>query len=357
MFIRPKKPAPVSFARQSLNDLGFRFSDGDGELVSADGRPYEYDFYGADKRRENAQLYSSLIPAASRQIYQMMQDQLDMEAIPVPDASQPHTYVYATRGALASCRQLAILVTGHANYGGVWAWNVLLKQGGARPGSLLEYIGRLQGQGIAVVVLNPNENIQAPDGQPDTYQGYGGAKATPIQGSETPEEHVGWAWSNLICRSRARSLCWVAYNTAGMAVVDVLRFDMRRMVERTAGIGFIDSTHSLFQLPGGAKEWLKRTCRQWETSDRPAGAELPDSGQRAGCLCVSAGNNAAACRELTPWMCLDQVVDWVKETLEAGPVTDIDLSAAAEEEREEPAVAAEPAEAAEAKDECCPGWT
>ncbi|KAJ2003006.1 hypothetical protein H4R26_003310 [Coemansia thaxteri] len=315
MFIRPRKPAPKPHVRPTLRELGYEFDMADGKLRNiATSAPYEYDTFGTNKKK-NTELYQSLVAPASRDVYRiMLEGDLHMETIAVPDSSQPHCNIYATPEALSKER-LVVIITGNGTFGGVWASNVLLKEG-LRAGSVLEYVRACMCLGYGVLVLNPNENTVAPDGHPETFSSYFG-HYTPIYGSETPDEHVGYVWSQIIRNSAAKSVAFIAYNTSGLPAVDLLKHDFERFVAKTTSIAFIDSIHSTFRLDLCVLQWLKLAARQWETSAEPADCQIAND--RVGCVAVSSGNSTD-CRELTPLTCMQSVLDFIFDGFERGPI-------------------------------------
>ncbi|KAJ1817517.1 hypothetical protein LPJ60_004799 [Coemansia sp. RSA 2675] len=329
MFIRPRKPEPEPHVRRTLGELGYEFDLASGKLRNTStGQPYEYNAFGSDKKK-NAELYQSLLAPASRDVYHVLvESDLGMEPIAVPDSRQPHCNLYVTPGGLSK-KHLVVIVTGHGVNGGVWAWNVLVKEG-LRAGSVVEYVRGCVQRGYGVLVLNPNENIVAPDGLPETFNTYFG-HSTPIHGSETPDEHVGYVWSRIIRGSQAESVAFIAYNTAGITVVDLLRYDFTRFTGNSVGVAFIDSVHSTFKLESGALKWLGLAARQWENSAEPV--DTPIENDRVGCAAVSAGNSSD-CRELAPMACMESVLDYVASCFERGPIEGI-LEAGDGEESED----------------------
>ncbi|KAJ2791357.1 hypothetical protein H4R21_006333, partial [Coemansia helicoidea] len=295
MFIRPKAPVPEPYTRHTLLDLGYRIDPDDGKVRSiATGDLYNE---GVDGKRAK-ELYQALVHPAEREVYRVMTEgELRMEPIAVPDRGQPHTYIYATPGALAKDR-LVVLVVGHGTCGGVWAWSTLLKSG-IHEGSVVDYVRACSERGLGVLVLNPNENIIAPDGRADTVYGYCGLAAA-ICGSETADEHVGYVWSNLLRDGAARSVAFVAYSAAGIAVAELLKHDFARFVGKTAGVAFIDSLHTTYGLGSGARSWLWRGAKHWMSSAEPMDRALAND--NVGCPTVSAENTTES-RELTPAIC------------------------------------------------------
>ncbi|KAJ1742682.1 hypothetical protein LPJ79_001236 [Coemansia sp. RSA 1821] len=313
MFIRPKKPTPLAHVRYSMEDLGYKIDSADGRVRSiATNETFDYDAIGDKKQAHD--MYQKLAVAASRAMLDYLADELQMEAIAVPSSNEPHCHVYATHQALHK-EKLVVIVVGNGNLAGIWGWNVLVKQG-ANEGTAIQYIKDCQAQGAGVLVLNPNMNIVAPDGVAETYNSFIGP-STPIRGSETAEEHVGYIWSQLLRDAPVKSIAFITYNTAGIAIVDVLKYDYRRFVEKTACVAFIDSTHTLYELGEGALAWLKRGAQQWETT---ADADAMDvSTDRVGCSAVLV-ENTTEFREMTPALCKDSVVEYVLAYLDRGPI-------------------------------------
>ncbi|KAJ1643279.1 hypothetical protein LPJ64_004938 [Coemansia asiatica] len=307
MFMRPKKPTPEAPVRKTLGDLGFEFdSSKEGVLREKDtGKKYEYDFFGKGKK-QNGDFYQLISNVSSREVADILvNSDLLMEPIAIPDKKQPHCNIYASPGALNSDNLVAI-IGGGVNFCGVWASNVLVKHG-LRKGTMIEYIRESIKRGNGVLVLNPYENICAPDGKSETFNSYSG-HSVDIAGSETADEHVGYVWSRIIRDSNAKKVAFVAYSTGGIAVTNLLRYDYIRFTEKVACVAFIDSMHSSFQLASGSLDWLQAAANQWVTSHEPRGSRV-DSG-RSGCLTMSAGNTTD-CRELTPSLCMRLVLEYI----------------------------------------------
>ncbi|KAJ2550188.1 hypothetical protein EV175_004163 [Coemansia sp. RSA 1933] len=320
MFIRPKKPQQEENVRHTLDDLGYEFERDSGYLVSKrTGERYTYDQPGSDKRRCK-EVYNSLIYPASREVYKILtSNELRMQGIAVPDAIQPHSMIYATVGALSK-KHLVVLITGYGNFGAAWGWNVLVRCG-LKKGSMIEYISSCVERGFGVLVLNPNENIVAPDGTAETFNSYMG-RSMPISGSETPNEHVGYVWRTVIRDSAAQSVVFVSHGSAGITVVDLLKYDYARFTRKVAGAAFIDSTHSTFMLGSGAVSWLGQAARDWETARAADSATPAESSERLGCLAVQVVNDSDY-RELTPSLCMDELLDYVDSRFRQGPVSGI----------------------------------
>ncbi|KAJ1721937.1 hypothetical protein LPJ53_003600 [Coemansia erecta] len=321
MFVRPKKPVAEVPVRVSLKELGFRFDIRDGLLREiGTQKPYKHEYFGNDKTK-NAALYDKLIQTAPRKVALLLESDKDlcMEPIAVPDLNQPHCNIYATPGALSKdC--LVVIVNGNGNFCGVWGWNILVKRG-LRPGSVIEYARECVKRGFGVLVLNPNENVCGPDGITDTFNTCS-RYVTSIEGSETPEDHVGYVWSRIIRESKAEKVVFVAYNTAGIAVTDLLRYDFDRFTKKTVGIAYIDSAHAVFQLGPEHLAWLSMAAKQWESSNEPDGMAILNS--RAGCPTVSVSNTTGH-REMAPSICMNSVLAYAEQCFERG-ATIIDTS-------------------------------
>ncbi|KAJ1795116.1 hypothetical protein LPJ59_004403 [Coemansia sp. RSA 2399] len=319
MFIRPKKPQQELHVRHTLDELGYEFDVESGALVSkSTGEKYTYDQPSADKMRCK-ETYESLIHSASREVYKIITgDDLRMQPIAVPDVTQPHCNIYATPGALSK-KHLVVLITGHGNFGAVWGWNILVKCG-LKAGSVIEYIRNCVERGFGVLLLNPNENIVAPDGCAETFNSYIG-RSIPISGSETPNEHVGHVWRTIIRDCDAQSVAFVSHSSAGTTVVDLLRYDFARFTNKVACAAFIDSTHSTFMLKSGTVSWLRQAAKQWETTSASqlADAEVSD---RVGCSVAQVANDSDF-RELTPSLCMDELLDYMDSRFKHGPVSGI----------------------------------
>ncbi|KAJ2617143.1 hypothetical protein H4S08_000467 [Coemansia sp. RSA 1365] len=314
MFIRPKKATPKPQVRATLEDLGFRIDPEDGKVRNINsGEPFEFDASSKNKKH-NKELYYSLIHPASRAVYDIMTGELCMKTIPVPNDNQPHTNIYATPGALDK-EKLVVIIVGNGTSGGVWAWNILVKSG-IDNGSVVNYIRDCVQLGFGVLVLNPNENFIAPDGHPETINSYDG-QLTAIKDCETADEHVGYVWSHILRDSKAKTLAFVVYNTAGSSIVDVLKYDFACFVNKTACIAFIDTMHSIYGLGNGALAWLERGAKQWQTSTEPS--DQPVDNEYIGCPAVSV-ENLTESREMTPAICRESVVDYLTICLDRGPI-------------------------------------
>ncbi|KAJ2081451.1 hypothetical protein H4R24_002332 [Coemansia sp. RSA 988] len=303
--------------RTSLEELGYRIDPDDGKVRDINGgEVFAFDTSLKNKKRDR-ELYQSLVHPASRAVYDIMTDgELQMETIPVPSGNQPHTNIYATPGALHK-EKLVVIIVGHGTSGGVWSWNILVKSG-LDNGSIINYVRDCAKLGFGVLVLNPNENFVAPDGHPETINSYDG-QLSAIKGCETADEHVGYVWSHILRDSNVKSMAFVAYNTAGISIVDVLKYDFTRFVDKTACIAFIDTMHSIYKLGNGALAWLERGAKQWQTSTDPSDQIVEN--EYIGCPAVSVENTTES-REMTPALCRTSVIDYVSTCLDRGPIPD-----------------------------------
>ncbi|KAJ2872505.1 hypothetical protein H4R27_006653, partial [Coemansia aciculifera] len=136
---------------------------------------------------------------------------------------------------------------------------------------------------------------------------------------ETPDEHVGFVWSRIIRGSLAETVAFVTFNTAGIAVVDLLKHDYAQFISKSVGIVFIDSAHSTFKLEREALGWLRLAAKQWENSAEPADSLVEND--RVGCVAVSAGNSSD-CRELVPIACMESVLEYISSCFERGLIED-----------------------------------
>ncbi|KAJ1665869.1 hypothetical protein IW140_002950 [Coemansia sp. RSA 1813] len=321
MFIRPKRPQQEPHIRHTLDELGYEFNMDSGHLVNkSTGEKYTYNQPGGDKNHRK-EVYELLIHSASREVYNIITgDSLQMHPIAVPDPAQPHCNIYVTRGALSK-KHLVVLIVGHGNFGAVWGWNILVKCG-LKTGSVISYIRGCIEHGFGVMLLNPNENIVTPDGCSETFNSYMG-RSIPISGSETPNEHVGYVWRNIIRDSDAKSVAFVSHGSAGTTVVDLLKYDFTRFTNKVACAAFIDSTHSTFLLKSGTVAWLRQAAKQWETSN----ADSTDSANttlsdRLGCLVVRIANDSDF-RELTPSLCMGELLNYIDSSFKRGPICNI----------------------------------
>ncbi|KAJ1962291.1 hypothetical protein GGI12_002735 [Dipsacomyces acuminosporus] len=303
----------VPHTRPTLADAGYKFDMADGKLHSIEtGEPYNFHKIRGSKSKR-IELYQRLTDIASREVYAVLtSDEIQMEPIAVPNDREPHCSIYATKGALEA-RNLVVLVTGHSVRGGVWAWNVLVNDG-LYAGSIIGYVKDCVERGFGVLALNPNENVVAPDGYAESFVSYPG-KGQPIRGSEHTNEHVGYVWSHFIRGSKAENVVFVAYNTAGIAVVDLLRYDYERFANKVSGVAFIDTLHSTFPLKPKHVKWLELAGKNWVSSTQPAGE--PVDIECVGCESVSACN-AGDIRELTPFLCQKRVIEFAADCFARG---------------------------------------
>ncbi|KAJ1940660.1 hypothetical protein FBU59_003743 [Linderina macrospora] len=329
MFIRPRIPEPAANPRQTLAELGYAFDSSNGTLLNTTtGERYDFEMYPGDKKR-NLELYNKLADSASRHVTSLLtSDDLRMQAIAVPDETLAHTSIFISPGAL-ECSNLAVLCTGHGPRPGVWAWNALVNEG-LRAGSLIPYIQALQAQGYGVLVMNPNENIVGADGQPETFNSIEATeKFTEIRSNETPDEHVGYVWSRFIRDNQAvQRVAFVCYNTTGISVTNLLKYDFDRFVRKCVGVAFMDSVHSSFQMTAEQVVWLAHMAKHWETSVEPANEPIENA--NVGCPTVSSGNDLEM-REMTPFLCKDFIVEFLDERFQGGLIDRAEMVAEARE--------------------------
>ena len=151
-----------------------------------------------------------------------------------------------------------------------------------RTGSVIPYVQKAQRLGWSVLILNPNQacalpftpSADAAAGQPQSYfltkekstvVGKVGAhtprrkhhvhdacacgpvvcqdKSRKVPGSETPGDHVVYAWDNFLRRCPAKRVVIVAHSAGGAGTLHLVRHRFEEVKRRVTGIAFTDAVH------------------------------------------------------------------------------------------------------------------
>eukprot|EP00051_Salpingoeca_urceolata_P016928 m.227763 g.227763 ORF g.227763 m.227763 type:complete len:322 (-) comp18820_c0_seq1:60-1025(-) len=214
--------AAVELYPATLSGFGYAF-DNHGQLRrTSDGSAFV--FQGQDH-------YEALGQAVTQHVYELMVDEADLLAAPVPldpHPGEPITLVFYSEDVLTNTKGLLVLCNGAgAVRAGQWARSVIINQG-LGPGSMLSYIQWAISLGWAVVVLNPN----------DVHK-----QGKPVRQGGSYLEHAQTVWDHLLARAQA-PIYIVAHSFGGTVITHLAESRADAFQDKVKSIAFTDSVHT-----------------------------------------------------------------------------------------------------------------
>ncbi|KAJ3193820.1 hypothetical protein HK101_004035 [Irineochytrium annulatum] len=274
-----------------LRDLGYHFVDD--KLVKLDGSPYEF-VVEKDNHKVNQKHYEDVGDAIVEYIEELLQSKYGLMAVHLPvDAPQgsPRSVIYMSPDALTSEKPLLMLVPGSAIKVGQWARKIVINESLHR-GSMFAYIERAQSEGLSVVVLNNNLNVDK-DGN-------------DIPGSDSPMRHVATVWDDFVMKAAAKDVAIVAHSYGGYCVSALVEAREDEVKERVKAIAFTDSVHSNQYSKSSVKSLMQKIAINWVRSELPLDSK--ERGMGNGCKSLSAGTTS---HDQTTVKAIDSVFNFI----------------------------------------------
>jgi hypothetical protein len=180
--------------------------------------------------------YERLADAVLRHVGNLLVEEAKLAPVPFPlDAGgkEPSGQIYVSQGIKEADRVLLLIQGSGRVRVGVWGCALCINKD-LDMGTCLPYLQLAKERGYGVIVLNPNENVDAAN--------------RPIRGSETPWNHVGYVWHQVVGQCKPGAIVdVVAHSNGGMALLHFLgRGDpvAQNAAARIRRVVLTDSYHS-----------------------------------------------------------------------------------------------------------------
>ena len=108
---------------------------------------------------------------------------------------------------------------------GIWSRSVCIKEG-FQTGSMLPFITKCIEKDVAVLVMNPNENLK---------------DSKLIAGSETMQKHAVYVWNRFVKESGFTDISVVAHSAGGACLSAILSTFKDSFFEQVKSIAYTDS--------------------------------------------------------------------------------------------------------------------
>ncbi|XP_017313023.1 cotranscriptional regulator FAM172A [Ictalurus punctatus] len=283
-------------SNKTPSDFPYSFTE-DGRLCHIDTlKPYKFSFQLKDVQATMRE-HTSLCCYISQHVYSLFEKKYNLIKVYLDKGSQsdfhPPGFVYMSPGALEHHGTLMVLIQDKGTIRcGVWSWRAVANEGLER-GSQIPYVRWALGESCAVLLMNPNEGVMA------------------------PEEHVQQVWDQLLLNSTAEQITVVAHGYGGLAFVQLLCCRLEEIQQRKCAVAFIDSSHSLWHQPLGTsgRDWIKVHSSSWVLSSEPKNRLV--GYLKAGCRMMSAGTQ---CHETAPAACMDSVFRFIAKLMKPAVV-------------------------------------
>ena len=235
-------------------------------------------------------------------IYSAMNVKLKLFPVTIPidcHQSEEKSVVFVSSSHTNS-NKLLILANDENGKAGYWSSEVMIRNSITK-GSQIPYISNAIRQGYHVLVINPFQNTNL--GNPDSY----------VRGSETPKDHILYAWNHFVDNSSYEEIFIAAHGDSGKSMLKFITQN-KCVRDRITAAALINSSHtssSLLDINIETTLWLNKRCINYVVSENDVNAfELS---QKHDCQKRSAGTLD---HQLAPWNsmhCIFQFFDDMTE--------------------------------------------
>jgi pimeloyl-ACP methyl ester carboxylesterase len=209
-------------------------------------------------------------------------------------------FVFATPDLKSNTKKLLVLIHGNgAPRVGEWARKVIINDC-LDAGSQIPWVKQGIQEGYAVLLLNPNANTDEI-----------GGKHVKVRGNDTNINHVTYVWDNIIKKSPAKQVAFVAHSYGGRNTYDLAVDKLSEFTSLVSAVAFTDSGHRTSrQTPPEIVTFFQTKAKHWVASNKPL--DTPINGNKYDAPLVSAGEDR---HEWTTWSSFKSVFDYFKSQL------------------------------------------
>jgi serine/threonine protein kinase len=219
-----------------------------------------------------------LMQSLITQIQLKLKNELQLREIFIPNSKAEAKCNIFVSPNYASCPKLCVfLQPGQGMQPGIWSRTIHPKTG--FQGSMIPYLKTAIQGGYGVVVLNPSTNFGLVNGH-----------RAKVLHSSTPEDHVAYVWKNYIMPNAAQEISFLAFDSAGTLLKNLLTKLGAKDERRLGGIAFIESAHYVSSTdPPQVRQILREKAVNFESSSEPMFSVISSSKARLGCVSLSVG--------------------------------------------------------------------
>lgn len=295
-----------------------------GELRHLDtNEPFVFNYYKTAPE-QNHKCYQVLGCLVTQYVYVLLERVCMLQKVYIPtDATEDEarSFFFMSKDALTSSSSLIILLQDQGVFrAGQWGQRTTISEG-LWHGTQIPFIKLAFQNHMEVIVLNPNENFTDLKTERFNFSAREEALTStesvcwiPKKASSSPEEHTIYVWDNLISKSVAKNVAFIAHGYGGLVLVDLLVQRKWEVMNKVRSVAFIDSMHNTGHQTGSdpeIQEWIQKCCREWVSSRKHLNKAV-GSCMKVNCPTVSAGTEKYG---LAPSCCLHAIFEYLKNTL------------------------------------------
>lgn len=296
---------------KTLKEFGYAFND-QGQLRIIDPNsglagelPFEFE---VDKNNHdyNQRRYEALGEIIDQHVYELLENRGKLEKLVLTkgdcsvSSNEIESFIFVSDDVFTNSDKLLVLVHGSGVVkAGQWARRLIINDN-LDTGTQLPFIEMAKKKGYAVIVTNTNDNYRVIE-----------KKKKMIQGSENPVNHLLSVWNQVIDKSPAKHIAFVAHSYGGVCILELASQVEKKFQDRVFALAMTDSVHSLVHhntIAAGLQQFLCQIGRNWVSSGLPLDTPIgrpPNDIDR-----VSAGHTQ---HEMTSYCSMSSIFQFMEE--------------------------------------------
>nr|CAH0100184.1 unnamed protein product [Daphnia galeata] len=304
---------------KTLTEFGYAFNDkGQLRIIEkgmshAGDRPFEFEV-DKDNNDYNQRRYEALGEIINQHVYELLETKgkLKKQFLKKTDSSETsmametsndlESFIFVSDDVLINDKLIVLVHGSGVVRAGQWARRLIINDN-LDTGTQLPFIEMARQKGYAIIVTNTNDNQRTIDKQKKF-----------IQGSENPVRHLLSVWNQVIDKSAAKHIAFIAHSYGGVCTLELASQVEKKFRDSVFALAMTDSVHSMVHhetIAAGLQQFLCQIGRNWVSSglplDKPIGGPANDIAR------VSAGHTQ---HEMTSYCSMSSIFQFLDEKLE-----------------------------------------
>ncbi|XP_046863262.1 uncharacterized protein LOC124457003 [Xenia sp. Carnegie-2017] len=305
---RPSKKMARYDSSSLPKEFGYQFNE-EGRLLDKDGNVFN--FYISDDHSKCQRNYEDLGEAITEYVYELLQNYMGLVLHKI-EIDKPfffgknkkegtERFIFVSKD-YEKKEKLLILVHGSGVVrAGQWARRLIINDC-IDHGTMIPYIKQAIEEDYGVVITNHNQNEVLVDVE--------GKKVYKEIQRVSPEKHFIYVWKNIIQKTEASKIFFVAHSYGGHLVVNNFKDYKKDLLERVVAVAFTDSVHSLRHTKPKIKQWFLKNSRNWVSSSHEIDTPMQYQEDEDHITRVSAGTSK---HEETSWKAMESIFKYFQE--------------------------------------------
>ncbi|XP_046447897.1 cotranscriptional regulator FAM172A homolog isoform X2 [Daphnia pulex] len=298
---------------KTLTEFGYAFNE-KGQLriidpvtKAAGDCPFEFEV-DRDNNDYNQRRYEALGEIINQHIYELLETRgkltktfLKKEGC-TETSNEIESFIFVSDDVFTNDKLIVLVHGSGVVRAGQWARRLIINDS-LDTGTQLPFIEMARQKGYAVIVTNTNDNHRIID-----------RKKKLIQGSENPVNHLLSVWKQVIDKSPAKHIAFIAHSYGGVCTLELASQVEKKFQDSVFALAMTDSVHSMVHhetIAAGLQQFLCQIGRNWVSSglplDTPVGRPANDIDR------VSAGHTQ---HEMTSYCSMSSIFQFLEEKLQ-----------------------------------------